>query len=124
MRFLERGMAFLVRLFGWFLVVVAILVASMEAVMALGTKTYVSLATRDVWTLLAGTPPSFEETVAQWQSTVNFPTAVDTVLIRVGTVMMDLPAWITLGLVGGSLILASRTYRLHWSSRRRRLFRP
>ena len=45
------------RFLGWFLVILAIVMASAEAVMALGTGAYSGLATADVWTLLVGHAP-------------------------------------------------------------------
>ena len=42
---------------GWMLVILAIVMASAEAVMALGIGTYNGLATADVWTLLVGQSP-------------------------------------------------------------------
>ena len=42
------------RLFGWLLIGVSVLMASADAVMALGPGEHVGIVTRDVWMLLAG----------------------------------------------------------------------
>ncbi len=115
-------MAFLARSLGWFLVVIATLVASVEAVMALGTGTYVGLATRDMWTLLTGTSPVFEAPLASMQNVpVDITIKVEALLARVGTMLMDLPAWTMVGLLGGLLVSGSRVRRRF--DHHRRLFR-
>ena len=121
--FAEKDMIFLIRLLGWFLVIAAVLVASLEMVMALCTGTYVGLATRDMWTLLSGVPPSFETSLAQWQETTNVPSKLGILLSQAGVVMMEMPAWTMVGLVGGLLVLTSRVHRLHQPNHYRRLFR-
>ncbi len=116
-------MILLVRLLGWFLMIAAILVASLEMLMTLGTGTYVGLATRDMWTLLAGVPPAFEESLAQWQETTSVPSKIGILLTQVGAIAMEIPAWTMVGLVGGILVLMSRVHRLHQPDHYRRLFR-
>ncbi|VBB69411.1 COG0609: ABC-type Fe3+-siderophore transport system, permease component [invertebrate metagenome] len=117
-------MVFFVRLLGWFLMMTAVLIAAMEMVMALGTGAYVSLATRDLWTLLVGVPPySFEEaSLSLWQDT-TVPSGIGIRLVQVGVIAMEIPAWAIVGLVGGLLVLTSRVHRLHQSGHYRRLFR-
>ena len=71
------------------LVILAIVMASAEAVMALGIGTYNGLATADVWTLLVGQSPSFEGN-----------TSAPLVLAAAGAVVMQMPAWAVFGTVG------------------------
>jgi hypothetical protein len=85
------------RVFGWFLVVLAIVMASAEAVMALGTGAYAGLATSEVWTLLVGRAPS-----AWLEASSN------QILSAAGTVVMATPAWIIFGLCGVMLIHVCR----------------
>jgi hypothetical protein len=91
---------------GWLLVIMAILMASAEAVMALGTKAYSGLATADIWTLLVGQAPSFAADGNTAQA-----------LAAVSTVVMQMPAWIVFGTVGVLLVHACR------KRSRRRIFR-
>ena len=91
---------------GWALVVLAILMASAEAVMALGTGAYNALATSDVWTLLVGQTPTF---ALQNESTP--------MLAMVGAVIMAMPAWVVFGTVGFILLHVCR------KRARRRVFR-
>jgi len=91
---------------GWLLVVMAIFMASAEAVMALGTRAYSGLATADIWTLLVGQSPSFAADGNATQA-----------LAAVSTVIMQMPAWIVFGAVGVLLVHACR------KRSRRRIFR-
>ncbi len=116
-------MIFLVRLLGWSLMIAAVLVASLEMLMALSTGTYISLATRDIWTLLAGVPPAFKASLAQWPETTSVPSKLGILLNHVGAIAMEIPAWTMVGSVGGLLVLTSRVHRLHQSGHYRRLFR-
>jgi hypothetical protein len=77
------------RVSGWIIVILAILMASAEAVMALGMGAYDSLATVDLWTLLVGQSPSFGATGDSVQ-----------VLALLGAGIMQMPAWVVLGAVG------------------------
>jgi hypothetical protein len=77
---------FIGRLCGWLLVAVAMLMASADAVMALGPVDYAGIAAGDVWTLIAGRSPE--------------PIPAQT--------LMHLPAWMLLGPMGAGLILACR----------------
>ena len=92
---------------GWLLVILAIFMASAEAVMALGTGAYNGLATADIWTLLVGQSPSFQA-----------ETNLTQMLATMGTVVMQMPAWIVFGTVGVLLAHACRKRR-----NRRRIFR-
>lgn len=80
---------FIGRTLGWAMVLVAIIMASGEAVMALGTENYQGLATADVWALL-------------WGKTFNFLEAgLSGDLWRFsGALLLALPAWAVLGTCG------------------------
>ncbi len=81
------------RVSGWFLMISAMLMASAEAVMALGTGAYSGLATVDLWTLLVGQSPSFATQTDSAQ-----------MLALVGAGVMQMPAWVVVG--AGGFILA------------------
>jgi hypothetical protein len=92
------------RVIGWTLIFMSNIVASGEAVLALGTGSYDGLATREVWTLLAGDPG---------------------VTVRVGdtssqilAALLDWPAWTVVGSIGLTLAVACRPHK-----RRRHGFR-
>ncbi|MGB0696441.1 MAG: hypothetical protein ACPGOY_12390 [Rhodospirillaceae bacterium] len=92
------------RFLGWLCICVAILIASGEAVLALGTGTYDGLATREVWILLSGTPdapalPLESETVQSLG------------LATIWQMMMELPAWAVIGPFGFILVLLCRPRR-------------
>ena len=91
---------------GWALVIMAILMASAEAVKALGTRAYSGLATADIWTLLVGQAPSFAADGSATQT-----------LAAISTAIMQMPAWIVFGTVGVLLLHACR------KRARRRIFR-
>ncbi len=95
------------RVSGWIFMVLAILMASAEAVMALGTGAYSGLATVDLWTLLVGQSPSFAARTGE----------VD-ILALVGAGVMQMPAWVVLGATGFTLAHFCRKRRA-----RRRTFR-
>jgi len=80
---------FIGRAFGWILVISAILMASGEAVMALGTGSYQGLATGEVWALLWGQAPDF---LGGDMSGGFWP--------FLGTLFMAMPAWAVLGPAG------------------------
>ena len=59
------------RLFGWFLIGVSVLMASADAVMALGPGEHAGIVARDVWMLLSGRAwnpgaPSFATLLMAW----------------------------------------------------------
>ena len=92
---------------GWVLVILAIVMASAEAVMALGIGTYNSLATADIWTLLVGQSPSF-----------TGDAGAPDVLSVAGAVVMQMPAWAVFGAIGVFLAHVCRQ-----RPQRRRIFR-
>jgi hypothetical protein len=85
---------------GWAFVVLAILMASAEAVMALGTVAYSALATSDVWTLLVGQTPTF---ALQNESTP--------MMAMVGALIMAMPAWVAFCFTGFVLLHVCRKRR-------------
>ncbi|MGC2856809.1 hypothetical protein ACM64Y_15160 [Novispirillum sp. DQ9] len=98
------------RLLGWVFIGLAILTASADAVVALGNSNHDSLATGEVWTLIAGRAPHFGDAAA----TGLWATLADT-----AAWVMDLPAWVVIGPLGALLVAAFRR-RQH---RHRPLFR-
>jgi len=87
------------RLAGWLLLGVSLLMASGDAVLALGPGEHVGIVTRDVWLLLAGrvwepTSPSFASLLMAW------------------------PAWTLIAPMGLSLIWACRHRRRRVSRNR------
>ena len=73
------------RLAGWLLIGVSVLMASADAVLALGPGEHVGIVTRDVWMLLAGrawdpSAPSFASLLMAWPAwTVLAPLGLMTV---------------------------------------------
>jgi hypothetical protein len=92
---------------GWFLVILAIVMASAEAVMALGTGAYAGLATSEVWTLLVGRAPGL---LADANS--------NQIISALGALVMTMPAWIVFGFAGFMLVHVCRPRR-----QRRRYFK-
>ena len=86
--------------------ILAILMASAEAVMALGMGAYDSLATVDLWTLLVGQSPSFGTADDSFE-----------VLAMMGAGIMQMPAWVVLAATGFVLAHVCRKRRA-----RRRVF--
>jgi len=68
------------------MLVSALIMASGEAVMALGTGSYASLATSEVWALLWGQSPGL------FQSTLN-----ESTWHFIGTLLLEMPAWAVFG---------------------------
>ena len=91
---------------GGALVVLAMIMASAEAVMALGTGAYNGLATVDVWTLLVGQSPTFAATAESTD-----------LLAAVAGGVMGMPAWVVFLLTGILLLHVCR------KRARRRVFR-
>ena len=88
------------RIAGWILIALALLMASGDAVLALGTADHASIDAGVLWTLVAGrapdgiTPASF------------------------GAMLLAWPAWATIGPVGLALVAACRPRRRRFRSRR------
>jgi hypothetical protein len=83
------------RLVGWVLLTVAVLMASGDAVLALGPGDHVGIVTGDVWMLLAG---------HQW---------VPGLRPSLSAMLMACPAWALLGPLGCALIWACRHRHRH-----------
>ncbi len=86
---------FLGRAVGWLLIGLAVIMASGDAVLALGPAEYAGIVTADVVTLLAGHAPEATEPGRS-------------MLDNVQAVVLDLPAWIAVGLMGMALTVACR----------------
>ena len=82
---------FLCRLTGWCFLLTALLAASAEAVVALGTVDHVGIATSDIFTIITGSTPSAPDTFA-------------------GKIMLW-PAWSLIGALGLFLVFVSRNKR-------------
>lgn len=76
------------RLVGWVFLVMAVLAASAEAVVALGTGEHIGIATSDVITIITGVLPDPANPVAEE--------------------ILMWPAWVIVGSVGLSLVLLCR----------------
>ncbi|MBN2752990.1 MAG: hypothetical protein JXQ84_09815 [Rhodospirillaceae bacterium] len=88
------------RIMGWLLVVIAALTASAEAVVALGTGEYDSIATVDIWTLITGRHPEIATIAIHsgWTDTM-------------GAMLLAWPAWTVIAAIGCTLIFACRPRR-------------
>lgn len=73
------------------MVVIAIIMASAEAVMALGASGHAGLATSDIVTLLTGQAPEFS--ASRWPELFS----------ALGASIMAMPAWLVIGVIGLSL---------------------
>ncbi|MBL8644922.1 MAG: hypothetical protein JNK21_13385 [Rhodospirillaceae bacterium] len=82
------------------MVIVAIIMASAEAVMALGASGHAGLATSDIVTLLTGQAPQF--------STTRWPE----IFSALGSGVMAMPAWLVTGVIGLSLAHIFRARRI------------
>lgn len=83
------------RVMGWLLIGLAVIMASADAVLALGPTEYASIVTADVVTLIAGHAP---DTTDAGRSAIN----------TLAVAVLDMPAWIAVGLMGLSLSIACR----------------
>ncbi len=83
------------RLLGWALVAVAVVMASADAVMALGPSDYTGIVAGDVLTLLTGGEMEFDDGARSFLSHVQ-------------EFLLDLPAWAAMGMMGGGVLWLSR----------------
>jgi hypothetical protein len=83
------------RLMGWGLIALAVIMASADAVLALGPAEYAGIITADVVTLLAGYAPGAGD-------------GGHSLFDGAAAVILDLPAWTAVGLMGLSLVVACR----------------
>ncbi len=89
---------FVGRLLGWGLLALALLMASADAVLALGPVDCPSIATGEVVTLLTGAVPDSAQTL--------------------GGALLRLPVWVVAGIAGTGLCAACRRRsRRHWFRR-------
>lgn len=86
------------RLWGWILLGCALLLASGDAVMALGPGDHAHIATSDLITLLSGRPPQ-PDTAPLQLAPLGLPVAV-----QVNT----LPVWTWFGIAGVTLLVLFR----------------
>ncbi|MBC7953095.1 MAG: hypothetical protein H7Z12_14905 [Rhodospirillaceae bacterium] len=82
------------RFMGWVLIGLAVLMASADAVMALGPADYAGIITADVVTLLTGGGPELGDSPS--------------LLATLEAMVLDLPAWVAIGAMGTALLLSCR----------------
>lgn len=92
------------RIVGWFLIAVTVVMASGDAVLALGPADYAGILTADVITLLVGAAPE--------------PTPEQSLFAALEAVIMDLPAWVVVGMAGTALLVVSRKRNKRFRFRR------
>ncbi|MGE4279339.1 MAG: hypothetical protein AB7G62_07110 [Magnetospirillum sp.] len=92
------------RVVGWFLIALTVIMASGDAVLALGPADYSGILTADVVTLLVGAAPE----AAPEQSLIS----------TLELAIMELPAWVVVGTVGTFLLIASRKRHKRFRFRR------
>ncbi len=92
------------RVLGWTMIGLAVLMASGEAIAALGTGTHDFIAAADIWALLTGTVPDFT------------PLGPNVNLETVGKVILAWPAWALMAPLGAALLIAGRP------NKRKRMF--
>lgn len=92
------------RIVGWFLIAVTVIMASGDAVLALGPADYASILTADVITLLVGAAPE--------------PAMEQSLLATLEAMIMELPAWIVVGMAGTAVLVASRKRNKRFRFRR------
>jgi hypothetical protein len=91
------------RLMGWVLLALAVVMASADAVMALSPADYAGIATADVVMLLTG----------------GMPEASGVALLpKLETMLLQLPAWVVIGAMATSLLLACRKRPRRWRFKR------
>ena len=92
------------RVVGWFLIALTVIMASGDAVLALGPADYSGILTADVVTLLVGAAPE----AAPEQSLIS----------TLELAIMELPAWVVVGAIGTFLLVASRKRHKRFRFRR------
>ncbi len=93
------------RLIGWLMVGVAVIMASADAVMALGPADYAGLMTADVLTLLTGGEHEAPLGLSLWNT--------------VATTVLDTPAWALTGGLGLIMVYAFRKRQRRYRFRER-----
>lgn len=84
------------RTLGWVFILLALLGASAEAVMALGAQPHSTIAAGEVWTLLSGQPATDGAAIGATRAE------------RAVAWTMGLPAWIVFGVTGLTLVFGFR----------------
>ncbi|HTH15620.1 MAG TPA: hypothetical protein VL974_03125 [Magnetospirillum sp.] len=92
------------RVMGWLLIGLAVIMASADAVMALGPAEYAGIITADVVTLLTGGEPEVSEGVS--------------LLASIEAMLLDTPAWLVMGPMGTALLVACRKRARRYRFRR------
>ncbi|HLO76358.1 MAG TPA: hypothetical protein VK196_07880 [Magnetospirillum sp.] len=92
------------RLMGWVLLGLAVVMASADAVMALGPAEYAGIITADVFTLLTGGEPEFGEGLSLFAS--------------IEELLLDTPAWVVMGALGTALLIGCRKRAKRYRFRR------
>jgi len=87
------GMMVAGRIAGWLLIALALLMASGDAVLALGSSEHVGIVTGDLWMLVAGHAPPVGAAAS------------------LGAMLLAWPAWAAIGPVGVLLVAACRPHR-------------
>jgi hypothetical protein len=81
------------RIAGWFLIAFAVLLASVDAVLAFGTGDHQGIVAGTLWTLITGRLPEVAANAS------------------LGAMLMAWPAWAAIGPVGMMLVVACRPRR-------------
>ena len=84
---------FISRTLGWFMIAIAITIASAEAVMAISSNGYEVLEAGHIWVLISGEMPN-----ANSHSFYS----------QLGGIISELPAWAVLGMIGFVLAYTCR----------------
>ena len=92
------------RVVGWFLIALTVIMASGDVVLALGPADYSGILTADVITLLIGAAPE--------------PAPEQSLLAAFEATVMELPAWVVVGLTGTALLVTSRKRNKRFRFRR------
>jgi hypothetical protein len=92
------------RVLGWVLIGLAVIMASADAVMALGPVEYAGIVTADVFTLLTGGEPEFGESLS--------------LLASAEEALLDTPAWVVMGGLGTVLLISCRKRTKRYRFRR------
>jgi hypothetical protein len=92
------------RLFGWVLIALTVIMASADAVMALGPAEYAGIITADVITLLTGGEPALGDTRS--------------LLSMLENLILDTPAWVVTGFIATALLVACRKRHKRYRFRR------
>lgn len=93
------------RILGWGLILVTVMMASADAVLALGPADVSGIVAGDLLTLLTGGAPDVEA-------------AAPSLLSSAETFVLDLPAWVVVGLMGTATLLLSRKRHRRYRFRR------